>query len=242
MRSSRQGVFLRFVFGLLFVFTYSFASAQSCPDHVSLLVKNAPRFSLGSLGSTDYATVILLGPPAAGKGTLSEELMSTQSLTHISVGAALRENIKAKTPAGLQAEAYMNRGDLVPEDIIRSILSDTLDKAPKDKPLIFDGSPRKLEEAKFLAEALQKRGRTPVLVMLLEVEDDVLVARAAARNRGPDDAPDVVKHRLKVYREETMPAAQYLKSLDGRGVTFRVLDGSQSVQAVRDAALEHVTR
>jgi adenylate kinase len=242
MSSSIQAYFLRFVLVLLLAFNYSFASAQSCLDHASLLLKNAPRFSLGSLGSTDYATVILLGPPAVGKGTLSEELMSTQSFTHISVGAALRENIKAKTPAGLQAEAYMNRGDLVPEDIIRSVLSDTLDRAPKDKPLIFDGSPRKLEEAKFLVEALQKKERTPVLVILLEAKDDVLVARAAARNRGPDDAPDVVKHRLKVYREETVPAVQYLKSLDGRGVTFRVLDGSQSVQMLRKAALEHITR
>lgn len=214
--------------------------AQNCAGEALKLVRNAPLYSLGKLGETEYSTVILLGPPAAGKGTLSEELMSTDAFTHVSVGAALRENIKAKTALGMQAESYMTKGDLVPEEIIRKIVADTLDKAPKNKPLIFDGSPRKLEEAKFIVEALKERQRTPVLVMLLEVSDDVVIERAVRRSRGPDDAPDVVKHRLEVYREETLPAANYLRGLGGDGLVFRSLDGSKSVDEVRDSAVRFV--
>lgn len=127
--------------------------------------------------------IILLGAPGSGKGTTAEDMKSAvNELIHVSTGNMLREALQAKSEVGLEAKKYMDKGELVPDEVVMKIVSDRLAAGPSDARYIFDGFPRTSEQARLLDAFLEDHGRGRVShVFLLEVEKDVLVDRIAGR-------------------------------------------------------------
>jgi adenylate kinase len=166
------------------------------------------------------STIVLLGPPGSGKGTQAEHLRDDGWLT-LSTGDLLREARSQRTELGEQASEYMDRGDLVPDDLITALISDELD-GRDDKSIVLDGFPRTVAQADALAEALEPRGRELTSVVLIDVPDEVVAERISGRGRA-DDAPETVRERLHVYHEETEPLIEYyeqralLRRVDGTG-------------------------
>jgi len=165
-------------------------------------------------------TIVLLGPPGSGKGTQAEHLRDDGWLT-LSTGDLLREARSQGTPLGEQASEYMDRGDLVPDDLIVALIGGELD-GRDDKSIVLDGFPRTVAQADALAEALEPRGRELTVVVLIDVLDAVVAERIRGRGRA-DDAPETVRERLHVYHGETEPLIEYyerralLRRVDGTG-------------------------
>lgn len=125
--------------------------------------------------------LILLGPPMAGKGTQAKQLCEHFGIPHISTGDILRKNVAEKTELGLKAKAFMDRGDLVPDDLILGLVGSELDTIDLDKGFLFDGYPRTTVQADSLASYLLDRNKPLDGVILLRVDEKVLVERATGR-------------------------------------------------------------
>ena len=166
------------------------------------------------------STIVLLGPPGSGKGTQAEHLRDDGWLT-LSTGDLLREARSQGTELGEQASEYMDRGDLVPDDLISALISEELD-GRDDKSIVLDGFPRTVAQADALAEALEPHGRELTSVVLIDVPDEVVAERISGRGRA-DDAPETVRERLHVYHDDTEPLIEYyeqralLRRVDGTG-------------------------
>ena len=166
------------------------------------------------------STIVLLGPPGSGKGTQAEHLREDGWLT-LSTGDLLREARSQGTELGGKAAEYMDRGDLVPDDLISALISDELE-GRDDESIVLDGFPRTVAQADALAAALEPRGRELTSVVLIDVPDDVVTERISGRGRA-DDAPETVRERLHVYHDETEPLIAYyeqrdlLRRVDGKG-------------------------
>ena len=186
--------------------------------------------------SDDPGTIILLGPPGSGKGTQAERLQE-RGFVPLSTGDLLRAARKAGTDIGKQASEYMDRGELVPDDLIVAVIDDELEGL-RGKSILLDGFPRTVGQADALARALEERGRDLTAVVLVDVPDDVVAERISGRGQGrEDDDPETVKERLRVYHGETEPLVRYY---DERGLLRRV-DGARDpdeVQAEIRAALD----
>jgi adenylate kinase len=165
-------------------------------------------------------TIVLLGPPGSGKGTQAERLADDGWVT-LSTGDLLREARKQGTELGDAASEYMDRGDLVPDDLIVALIADELD-GRDDESIVLDGFPRTVAQADALGEALEPRGRELGAVLLIDVPDEVVAERISGRGRD-DDAPETVRERLHVYHDETEPLIAYyeerdlLRRVDGDG-------------------------
>jgi adenylate kinase len=165
-------------------------------------------------------TIVLLGPPGSGKGTQAERLRAQGWLT-LSTGDLLREARAQGTELGRKAAEYMDRGDLVPDDLILAALRDELDGRDEES-IVLDGFPRTVAQADALGDALQEHGRELDAVVQIDVPDDVVAERISGRGRADDD-PETVRERLKVYHDETEPLIAYyedrgrLKPVDGDG-------------------------
>ena len=155
----------------------------------------------------------MFGGPGSGKGTQSERLIDKYGLHHISTGEVLRDHIKRETELGKIAKSYIDEGQLIPDDLMISILDDVLEKEAKDKPgVIFDGFPRTIPQAEALAGLLEKRGKKLHAVVGLEVPEDELVKRLINRGKmtgRADDNEETIKKRLKVYHDQTTPLKDY---------------------------------
>src|SRR4051812_33306142 len=170
-------------------------------------------------------TIVLLGPPGSGKGTQAERLRDRGWAT-LSTGELLRDARAQDTELGRKAAGYMDRGDLVPDDLIVAALVDEL--AGRDgEAIVLDGFPRTVAQADALAGALEAQGRALDAVVLIDVPDDVVTERVSGRGRADDD-PQTVRERLKVYHHETEPLIAYY---DARGLLQRV-DGDGDADAV----------
>ncbi|MBD5269475.1 MAG: adenylate kinase [Muribaculaceae bacterium] len=157
--------------------------------------------------------LVLFGAPGSGKGTQSAKLIDEYGLYHISTGELLRDHIKRGTELGKIADSYISKGNLIPDDLMISILDDFLEKNAADvEGVVFDGFPRTIPQAEALEKLLNKRGTNLHAVVGLEVPEEELVERMLERGRQTgraDDTLETIKNRLDVYHNQTMPLRDY---------------------------------
>lgn len=194
--------------------------------------------------------VVLFGAPGSGKGTVAGRLVAADStLRHVSSGDLLRDALKSQTAAGIEAEGYMKRGELVPDVIIARVIGESMGTAGGTRALLLDGFPRTLAQAGLLDAMIAQHGAELTSAVLLEVPDEILVDRIAGRRGCPkcgagyhvtnipprqegvcdvcgtglvireDDKPATVKNRLAVYQAQTVPLIEFYRA---RGVLRRV--------------------
>ncbi|WP_082422620.1 adenylate kinase [Aquimarina longa] len=166
----------------------------------------------------NMTNLVLFGPPGAGKGTQAEVLKQKYDLVHISTGDVFRYNMKNATELGTLAKSYIDKGQLVPDEVTINMLNAEVDKNPNAKGFIFDGFPRTETQADSLAKLLASKGAGISAMVALEVEDEVLVQRLLERGKTsgrPDDAEEVViRNRIKVYYDETAILKNYYQKQD----------------------------
>ncbi|MBF1989667.1 adenylate kinase [Fischerella thermalis] len=171
--------------------------------------------------------LIFLGPPGAGKGTQAKALAHDCDIPHISTGDILRQALKEQTPLGIKAQSYMDRGELVPDQLVQEMVEERLCKPDTKSGWILDGFPRTVKQAAFLGELLQKLEQQGERVVNLDVPDDVVVNRLLQRGRA-DDTEEVIRRRLEVYRSETAPLIDYY----GNRHQLITINGNQSLEEV----------
>jgi adenylate kinase len=193
--------------------------------------------------------IILLGAPGAGKGTVAEDLKVTIGIVHVSTGDMLRQAVKAGSPVGKEAQSYMTKGELVPDDVIIRIVRERLQADPPDTRYMFDGFPRTVRQAELLDELMVKCGGRLTHVFLLETPRWLIIERISGRRvcrqcgavynlkgmrpkadgvcdacggevyQRPDDNEATVANRLEVFERETAGLIEYYQR---RGVLVRV--------------------
>jgi adenylate kinase len=210
--------------------------------------------------------LVLLGGPGAGKGTQAERLAEALGIPQVSTGDLFRHNLKNETELGLLAKGYMERGELVPDEVTVAMVRVRLSEPDAGEGVILDGFPRTVAQAEALEEILAALGAKLTVVPYIEVSQDVLLARLAGRwtCRGcgamyhqlfsppeedgvcdrcggelyqrPDDTPETQKHRIKVYFEQTAPLIDYYRE---RGLLAKV-DGRPGIDEIQENLLDIV--
>ena len=180
--------------------------------------------------------LILFGPPGSGKGTQAVKLAEEFNLLHISTGDLFRSELKNETPLGLEAKKYMDKGELVPDEVTIGMLSNKLDEfAGKVDGFIFDGFPRTQPQAEALDKLLDLKNTGITVVLALEVPEDEIVSRIKERGKSSGRADDlddsIIRNRFKVYLKETAQVADHYKKSD----KFVALDGVGSIEAIAEA-------
>ena len=156
--------------------------------------------------------IVIFGAPGSGKGTQSKMIVGRYGFDYISTGDMLRQAISQGNELGKTAKEYIDRGQLVPDDLIVRLIADFLDDKHGSKGVIFDGFPRTIKQAEALKTMLNERGTDIHILLDLQVEDDELVARLLERGKisgRSDDNPETIKARLDVYHTQTAPLATY---------------------------------
>ncbi len=161
--------------------------------------------------------LVLFGPPGSGKGTQSDKLVATYGLIHLSTGNLLREEIAQKTPLGLEAKNIMDKGHLVPDEIVIGMIDSSLEHHKNAHGFLFDGFPRNVAQAQALDKLLELKKTEINLVLALEVTEEELVKRLLNRGktsgRGDDNDELVIRKRFAVYKNETALVADHYKRL-----------------------------
>jgi adenylate kinase len=171
--------------------------------------------------------IILIGPPGAGKGTQCQKLVEHLRVPHLSTGEMLRAAVRAGTPEGVQAAAFMDQGQLVPDSIILGMVTKRLEAADCRDGCLLDGFPRTLPQAATLDDLLERRAMSVDGVIELAVPRDELVRRMLARKRA-DDNPEVFAKRIASFEVQTAPLLDYyqrqgkLASIDGLGTADEI--------------------
>jgi len=174
--------------------------------------------------------LIFLGPPGAGKGTQAKAIAEHWQIPHISTGDILRQALQNKTQLGIKAQAYMDKGELVPDILVQEMVQERLNQGDTKSGWILDGFPRTVKQANFLEQLLDKLKQSGEKVVNLEVPDEVVVARLLGRGR-KDDSEEVIRRRLEVYRAETAPLIDYY----GDRQKLLQVNGNQSQEQVTTA-------
>ncbi|NCA19283.1 MAG: adenylate kinase [Actinobacteria bacterium] len=181
--------------------------------------------------------LVLVGPPGAGKGTQAEFISAHFAIPHISTGDIFRANLSAGTPLGLEAKGYMDKGDLVPDSLTTAMVKDRLQQGDVANGFLLDGFPRTTGQAEAL-DGILREINTPLEVVLeMQADEDEIVGRLLARGRS-DDSEEVIRHRLKVYAEQTAPIISYYKN---SGI-LRTINGLGSVAEVTERAISALSR
>jgi adenylate kinase len=175
--------------------------------------------------------ILLLGAPGAGKGTQAARIAAEYGIPQVSTGDMLRAAVAAGTPLGERARPIMERGELVPDDIIVGVIRERLAEPDTLGGVIFDGFPRTIPQAQALDAMLPEIGRELRAVLLFELDEAVAMERMlgrAEKEGRPDDTPETIRRRLEVYREQTAPLIGYyrersvLAELDAAGTVDEV--------------------
>ena len=198
--------------------------------------------------------IILLGPPGAGKGTQAKKIAENYKLPHISTGDILRENISNNTPLGIKARSYMSRGELVPDELLITIIKERLSRQDCSNGFLLDGYPRTIPQADALQMILTESNRNIDVVLNIDVDDEELIKRLSGRRmckcgasyhvifnlpekdgicnlckgklyQREDDKEEAIKNRLIVYKKQTQPLIEYYKD---KGL-IRTIDGGQEI-------------
>lgn len=201
--------------------------------------------------------IILLGPPGAGKGTQAKKIQEYYSLPHISTGDILRDNINNNTSLGIKAKAYMARGELVPDELLITLIKDRLSKNDCSAGFMLDGYPRTIPQADALSMILTESGKKLDAVLNISVDDNELIKRLSGRRmckcgasyhvifnrpekegecnickgklyQRDDDKPEAIKNRLNVYKRQTQPLIDYY----GKKKILRTIDGSKEIAQI----------
>ncbi len=205
--------------------------------------------------------LILLGPPGSGKGTQGERLQEDLELPYYATGDILRAAVKDETDVGLKAKEFMDRGDLVPDEVLIGIIADRLESGEADHGFILDGFPRTVPQAEALASKLRELGRSLTGVILIDSSDEEIVRRLSGRRVSvkdghvyhvefnppnvdgicdidgselitrDDDKPEVVRHRLEQYHEKTAPLVDFYKK---QGLLNRI-EGGETPEKVEES-------
>jgi adenylate kinase len=210
--------------------------------------------------------LVLLGGPGAGKGTQAERLSVALGIPQVSTGDLFRENLKKETELGLLARGYMERGELVPDEVTVGMVRQRLSEPDAAQGAILDGFPRTVAQAEALGELLAEMGVSLAVVPYIKVAEDVLLARLAGRwtcracgamyhqvfsppeeagicdkcggelYQRPDDTPETQKHRIEVYFEQTAPLIDYYRE---KGLLVEV-DGRPGIDEIQGELLETI--
>ena len=210
--------------------------------------------------------IMLLGPPGGGKGTQAKFIQESLSIPQISPGAMLRENVKNKTPLGNEAKGYMNRGELVPDDVILNMMKDRLQENDCENGYILDGFPRTIPQAEGLSSLLSDINQDLDMVILLNLNDDIIVKRMGGRrvhpdsgrvyhieynppkvnNKDditgedliirPDDQEDTVRKRLEVYHEQTAPLIDFYTKLS----ILKDINADGSIDSIKERIKDNI--
>lgn len=196
--------------------------------------------------------IVLLGGPGAGKGTQAQRLVAEYGVAHISTGDLLRAAIKNGTELGMQAKSYMDKGQLVPDELVVNLVKERLADDDAQKGFILDGFPRNTAQAVVLDSELKDMGLALDAAVLVDVDPDVIVKRLSSRRtckncgytapagvdvcprcggemyQRDDDKPETIQHRLDVYQTQTAPLIEYYK---GHGL-LKTVNGEQAVDDV----------
>lgn len=174
--------------------------------------------------------LILFGPPGSGKGTQSVKLVEKYGLVHLSTGDLLRSEISKKTPLGNEAQKLIDKGQLVPDEMVVGIIDNCLEENKEAKGFLFDGFPRTVNQAKSLDKLLSLRKTQIHRVLALDVNEDELVNRILHRGKTsgrPDDSDEaIVRKRFTIYHRDTEPVANYYREKD----MLKTIKGSGTVE------------
>lgn len=178
--------------------------------------------------------IVLFGKPGAGKGTQAEFLKEKYNLTHLSTGDIFRFNIKNDTDLGKLAKTYMDKGDLVPDEVTILMLQSEVDKNPDSAGFLFDGFPRTITQAEALDAFLTSKNQEITATVALEADDNILVQRLLERGKTsgrPDDQDEEkIRNRYQEYNEKTAPLMEYYKN-QGK---FHLVNGIGSILEVNE--------
>jgi adenylate kinase len=190
--------------------------------------------------------VVLLGPPGAGKGTQAQIIADRLGVPAISTGDIFRANVSGQTELGTKAKAYMDAGDLVPDEITVAMVKDRLAEEDATGGFLLDGFPRTIAQGEQLRASLAELGQKLDRVLELVVEEEELVRRLSGRRmlvdgkmvQRDDDKPETVRHRLEVFREQTAPLSDFY---DAEGLLVTI-DAVGSVDEVTERAMKALGR
>lgn len=157
--------------------------------------------------------LVLFGPPGCGKGTQSDKIVEKYGLVHLSTGNLLRQEIKDKTPLGLEAKSFIDKGQLVPDEVVIGMVDSYFDQHKEAKGFLFDGFPRTVAQAKALDKLMELKKTEIGKVLILNVDEEELIKRLVLRGktsgRSDDADENVQRNRQSVYKKETLPVAEY---------------------------------
>ncbi len=185
--------------------------------------------------------LILFGPPGSGKGTQAKKLEEKFNLIHISTGDLFRYEIGNNTPLGVKAKEYMDKGQLVPDEVTIGMLQNKVEKHPDAKGFIFDGFPRTVPQAEALDAFLASKDTTIAGLLMLDVDDDEIVARILNRGktsgRSDDNDEAIIRNRIKVFNDQTAPIFDHYEMF---GKSQRI-DGIGSIDDIFGRLSEAIT-
>jgi adenylate kinase len=184
--------------------------------------------------------IILFGPPGSGKGTQSEKIVEKFGLVHLSTGNLLRQEIADKTPLGLEAKKFMDRGQLVPDEVVIGMIDSCIENHADAKGFLFDGFPRTVAQAEALDKLLELKKTSINKMIALEVSEDELVSRLLKRGetsgRSDDTNEEIIRNRFAVYKKDTSQVAQHYKEED----KFEIVKGEGSVNDIFEALRQSI--
>ena len=184
--------------------------------------------------------IILFGPPGSGKGTQSEKLIAKYGLKHLSTGDLLRSEIAAQTPLGIEAKAIMDKGHLVPDEVVIGMISSALESNPDANGFLFDGFPRTEAQSIALDGLLELKNTEIIAVLSLEVGEEELVKRLLNRGltsgRSDDTNEEVIRARIVEYHKKTSVVEDYYKQFD----KVKSIKGEGSVDEIFEALSKEI--